>query len=493
MRLNPPRGDRARPLARTGITIHATSPTAVRPARTVKYVSSVAFPLGTASLPAGVRGHAVAEFSALVRAFGRFIGGRTGAGAGLAVFRHGEPLVDIWTGQACPDAEWARDTGAIVFSATKGVASTILHRLADRGLLDYDVPVATYWPEFGVAGKDRITVRQLMTHRAGLSALPTIAAGAQDVLDHELMEQRLAAAAPDRLLGVPAYHAFTYGWLVAGLARAITGSSLAELFRTEVAEPLGVDGIHLGRPPEGSPTPVAALCGSKLSVVGAPLGALFFGHAYGLPGTLGAAARALFLPGIETLVAGDDPPVLHTELGAGNGVCTAPALATLYGALAGDGTVAGRRYLSARTVQGLRRVQTYRPDHTLFYMPMMWHLGYHSSRPARRADSATSASADPSAVPIRAWACPSASCTTAWTWAPSPGISWLPPGFCRWPHGAPARSPGARRSVRAGRRENVRRSHAFRPESTWCANGCGGSRPRTLRIPRHFAGSAELR
>ncbi len=286
--------------------------------------------------------------------------------------------MDIWTGQACPDAEWARDTGAIVFSATKGVASTILHRLADHGLLDYDVPVATYWPEFGVAGKDRITVRQLMTHRAGLSALPTIAAGAQDVLDHELMEQRLAAAAPDRLLGVPAYHAFTYGWLVAGLARAITGSSLAELFRTEVAEPLGVDGIHLGRPPEGSPTPVAALCGSKLSVVGAPLGALFFGHAYGLPGTLGAAARALFLPGIETLVAGDDPPVLHTELGAGNGVCTAPALATLYGALAGDGTVAGRRYLSARTVQGLRRVQTYRPDHTLFYMPMMWHLGYHS-------------------------------------------------------------------------------------------------------------------
>nr|WP_308163110.1 serine hydrolase domain-containing protein [Nocardia alni] len=341
-------------------------------------MSSVASPHDAVPLPAGVRGYAATEFSPLVRAFGKFVGGRTGAGAGLTVFRHGEPLVDIWTGYASSGVEWTHDTGAIVFSATKGVASTVLHRLADRGLLDYDAPIAAYWPEFGAAGKERITVRQLMTHRTGLSALPQIATRAQDVLDHELMQQRLAAATPDRLLGVPAYHAFTYGWLVAGLARAITGSSLAELFRTEVAEPLGVDGIHLGRPPGGSSTPVAALCGSRLSAVGAPIGAMFFGHAYGLPGPVGAATRALFLPGVETLVAGDDPPVLDTELGAGNGVCTAPALATLYGALAGDGTVAGRRYLSAHTVAGLRRVQTYRPDHTLFYMPMMWHLGYHS-------------------------------------------------------------------------------------------------------------------
>lgn len=331
-------------------------------------------------------GHSAAEFEPLVRAFARFVGDRPGAGGGLAVFRHGEPLVDIWTGEASivtaaappRTADWTGDTGTVVFSATKGVASAVIHRLADRGLLDYDAPVAAYWPDFGAAGKDRITVRQLLTHRAGLSALPAIAAGVDDVLDHRLMEQRLAAATPDRLLGVPAYHALTYGWLLAGLARAITGASMAELFRTEVAEPLGIDGIHLGRPQAGSPTAVAALRGSRLAAVRAPVGAMFLGRAYGIPGTVGAATRALFLPGVETILEGEDPPILDTELGAGNGVCTASGLATLYGALACGGMSGGRPYLSARTVAALRRVETWRLDRTLFYMPMMWHLGYHS-------------------------------------------------------------------------------------------------------------------
>ncbi|MQY21244.1 serine hydrolase domain-containing protein [Nocardia macrotermitis] len=340
-------------------------------------MSNDAFPSGRAPLPAGVRGSAAAGFAPLVRAFATFVGGRPGAGGALTVMRHGEPLVDIRTGQAAPGTDWSRDTGVVVFSATKGVAATVVHRLADRGLLDYDAPVAEYWPDFGVAGKERITVRRLLTHRAGLTSLPSIAAGIEDLLDHELMEQRLAAAAPDRLLGVPAYHALTFGWLLAGLARAITGRGMAELFRTEVAEPLGVDGIHLGRPPVGSPTTVATLQGSRLAAVRAPLGAMLFGHAYGIPGTLGAASRSLFLPGVETILEGENPPILETEMAAGNGVCSASALATLYGAL-GDGTIDGRRYLSARTTRALRRVETYRLDHTLLYLPMMWHLGYHS-------------------------------------------------------------------------------------------------------------------
>ncbi len=340
-------------------------------------MSNDAFSSGLAALPEGVHGSAAAGFAPLVRAFATFVGGRPGAGGGLTVMRHGEPLVEIWTGEASPGTDWSRDTGALVFSATKGVAATVVHRLADRGLLDYDAPVAEYWPDFGVAGKERITVRHLLSHRAGLSSLPPIAVGIDDVLDHELMEHRLAAASPDRLLGVPAYHALTFGWLVAGLARAVTGRRMSELFRTEVAEPLGVDGIHLGRPPQGSTTTVAALRGSLLSGVRAPLGALFFGHAHGIPGTLGAVTRSLFLPGVETILEGEDPLILGTEMGAGNGICTASGLATLYGAL-GDGMIDGRRYLSARTVRALRQVQTYRLDRTLFYLPMMWHLGYHS-------------------------------------------------------------------------------------------------------------------
>ncbi len=341
-------------------------------------VSSVASSSDPAELPAGVAGHAAPGFEPLVRAFARFVGDRPGAGGALAVHRHGEPLVDIWTGNATPATAWTHDTGAIVFSATKGVAATVIHRLADRGLLDYAAPVAEYWPEFGAAGKDRITVRQVLTHSAGLSGLPTIATGLDDVLDHELMQQRLAAAKPDALLGIPAYHALTFGWLLAGLARAITGRTMAELFRTEVAGPLGVDGIHLGRPPAGAPTTVASIAGSRLAVVGSPLGALVLGRAYGIPGALGAVARSLFLPGVEALLEGDEPSILGTELAAGNGVCTAEALATMYGALACDGMAGGRRYLSSETIKALQRVERYRLDRALFYLPMLWHLGYHS-------------------------------------------------------------------------------------------------------------------
>lgn len=306
------------------------------------------------------------------------LGGRPGAGGGLSVHLHGEPLVEIWTGDAGPASAWSATTGSVVFSATKGIAATVIHRLADRGLIDYDTPVAAYWPEFAANGKERITVRELLSHRAGLSGLPDIARGLDDVLDHHLMEAHLAAAKPDHLLGIPTYHALTFGWLLAGLARAVTGRGMAELFRTEISEPLGTDGIHLGHPAPGSTTTTAVIHGNRLAPVGSTYVSLVLGRAYGFPGAAGAAARALFLPGLEAFLEGDDPPINHTELPAGNGICTANGLATLYGALANGGMSNGRRFLSPNTIKTMRHIETYRLDHALFYIPMMWHMGYHS-------------------------------------------------------------------------------------------------------------------
>ncbi|WP_040688709.1 serine hydrolase domain-containing protein [Nocardia vinacea] len=340
-------------------------------------MSNVASPGDLANLPDGVGGSAAAEFAPLVRAFAKVFGHRRGAGGALAVHLHGEPLVDIWTGSA-GDKPWSQNTGAIIFSATKGITATVIHRLADRGLLDYEAPMAEYWPEFGQNGKGDITIRQVMTHSAGLGGLNPIAAGLEDVLDHQLMEQRLAAAKPDRLLGTPAYHALTFGWLLAGLARAITGQGMAELFRTEVAEPLGIDGLHLGKPSAQSSTVYAPLAGSQLSLIGKPVSTRVLGRSYGLPGALGAAARCLFLPGLETILEGEIPPILDTELGAGNGVCTAPALATMYGALANGGMAGGIPYLTPQTIKALSRIRTFRLDRALFYAPMLWRLGYHS-------------------------------------------------------------------------------------------------------------------
>jgi CubicO group peptidase (beta-lactamase class C family) len=149
----------------------------------------------------------------------------------------------------------------MVFSATKGVTSTVIHRLADRGLIDYEAPLAEYWPEFGANGKAEITVRDVMRHRAGLSQLRGVRK--HELLDHRRMEDRIAAAPVDSHFGRSAYHALTYGWLMSGLARAVTGMSMRELIRTEVAGPLGTDGIHLGRPPAAAPTRVARIIGPQ--------------------------------------------------------------------------------------------------------------------------------------------------------------------------------------------------------------------------------------
>jgi CubicO group peptidase (beta-lactamase class C family) len=244
-------------------------------------------------LPGGVHGAADPRFGNVVRVFkGLFPGRRFGGGA-LSVFIDGRPVVDVWTGWSdrAGQAPWTADTGAMVFSATKGVAATVLHRLVDRGLLSYDEPVATYWPEFGVNGKAEITVRDVLRHSAGLSHLKGVTK--DELLDHQLMEEKLAAASVDRLRGWPAYHALTYGWLLSGLARSVTGMGMRELIREEVAAPLNTDGLHLGRPPADAPTKVAQILAPQ-STRGNPVFDFVAPKVAGLP--LSGAFGAMFFP-----------------------------------------------------------------------------------------------------------------------------------------------------------------------------------------------------
>lgn len=324
-------------------------------------------------LPRGVQGAADVNFACAVRAFASLFPHPRFGGGALAVYLDGQPVVDVWTGWADRRgrSRWAEDTGAMVFSATKGVASTVIHRLVDRGLIEYDKPVAEYWPEFGANGKEAITVRDVMRHRAGLSNLRGVRR--RDLLDHRLMEERIAAARVGRFLGKPAYHALTYGWLLSGLARSVTGLGMRTLFRTEVAGPLGTDGIHLGRPPVGAPTRPARIIGPQLNVpnpvfnaVAPRIAALEVSAAFG----------SMYFPGMKAVVQGD-MPLLDTELASGNGVATARALARMYGAIANGGEIDGVRYLSAELVKGL----TGRPDLAIdrgLGLPMSFHLGYHS-------------------------------------------------------------------------------------------------------------------
>ena len=300
-----------------------------------------------------------------------FPGRRFGGGA-LAVYLDGQPVIDVWTGWADRGGHlpWSADTAPMVFSATKGMSATVIHRLADRGLIDYEAPVAEYWPEFAANGKAALTVREVMRHQAGLSGLR--GATKEDLLDHVVMEERLAAAPPGRLLGKSAYHALTFGWLMSGLARAVTGKGMGVLIREELAEPLDTDGMYLGRPPAGAPTRVAEIVMPQ-NIVPTPV----FGYvARTVAKQCSGAFRSMYFPGMIAAVQGDTP-LLDAEIPAANGVATARALARMYGAIANGGEVDGVQFLSRELVAGLTGRRSLRPDRNLF-VPLAFHLGYHS-------------------------------------------------------------------------------------------------------------------
>ena len=328
----------------------------------------------SAALPHGIQGAADSNFACTLRAFSKLFPGPRYGGGALSVYLHGEPVVDVWTGYTDRRGTefWTADTGAMVFSVTKGLASTVIHRLADRGLIDYDAPVSEYWPEFGANGKADITVREVMRHRAGLSQLNGVRKA--ELLDHLAMEQRIAAAPVNRLLyGHQAYHALTYGWLMSGLGRAITGKGMRDLIREELAEPLDTDGLHLGRPPVGSPTraaqilaPQGTLANPLFNFVAPRVAAL------GVSGVFGS----MYFPGMKAVVQGDTP-FLDAEIPAANGVTTARALAKMYGAIANGGRVDGTQLLSGERVKDLTGVRSFAPDRNIF-VPLSFHLGYHS-------------------------------------------------------------------------------------------------------------------
>ncbi|WP_204080553.1 serine hydrolase domain-containing protein [Mycobacterium riyadhense] len=325
-------------------------------------------------LPSGAQGACDSRFVNVVRAFAALFPARMFGGGALSVYIDGVQVVDVWTGWADRRGKvpWTADTGAMVFSATKGLAATVIHRLVDRGLLSYDVPVAEYWPEFGTNGKSEITVRDVLRHRAGLAHLKGV--GKKEVLDHLLMEERLAAAPVDHTHGKTAYHAITYGWLLSGLARAVTGTGMRDLFREELARPLNTDGLHLGRPPAAAPTtaaqtlvPQAKIPTPVLDFVAPKVAGLSFS------GLLGS----IYFPGIMSMLQGD-MPFLDGEIPAVNGVVTARGLAKVYGAIANGGMIDGTRLLSSELVSELKGEPDLTPDLNLG-IPFTYHQGYQSS------------------------------------------------------------------------------------------------------------------
>lgn len=329
-----------------------------------------------------IQGKADRRFKPLIQRFHAMFRRPSNGGGALAVYWRGEPVVDVWTGYSDSKGErpWERDTAAMSFSTTKGVASTVVHRLVDRGLLSYDEPLATYWPAFGDDAKQHLTLRMLMSHQAGLHRIRGLAASADDLLDHETITEMIAAQVPGGpRRGGSGYHGFTYGWLIAGLVKQVTGYGLREAVELELAKPLELDGFWIGAP-EDQWHRVAELFPPLPKILGADAMAA---RAENFSRTR-YLAEALMIDGWERLVFDDpDRRILGAEMPAANGVFTARDLAKMYAALAMDGTVDDVQVLSPDTLNEAGRVQSRTRDYVLG-LPMRWRLGYHQAFTAGR-------------------------------------------------------------------------------------------------------------
>lgn len=176
-------------------------------------------------------------------------------GVQLAVYSDGALVVDVSAGVA--DVTTGRqvdgETLFPVFSATKALAATLIHLLAQRGKLDYDMPIADIWPEFAAHGKAGITVRHALSHTAGLQCMPR-GIGYAEIVDWNTMCTAIAQLHPDTPPGTQmTYHAVTYSWLVGEVARRVDGRSFPQLLQEEICRPLGITSMFVGIPDEVEP------------------------------------------------------------------------------------------------------------------------------------------------------------------------------------------------------------------------------------------------
>ena len=309
-------------------------------------------------------------------------------GGAVSVYHRGECVVDLWGGYKDDESTlWTSDTMAPSFSTTKGVASTLLHIYVDRGLINYDAPVAHYWPEFGQAGKEDITVRQVLAHQSGLYHIRQMVDHVDRLLDWKYMIRAIERAAPAHLPGLrTGYHGLTFGFLVGEIIQRVTGKKFSDLVQKEIAKPLQLDGLFIGAPkreiaraaklifPESTRRLSQTSLGSKLEVGAGRLSRLL--QRLGLDADLGSIFDALAPRGISDFDFGS-PESLRVAIPAANGLFTARSLARMYALLANGGEFEGVRLLSQDTLEEATIQQ--QPTGKLSVIPfdMRWRLGYH--------------------------------------------------------------------------------------------------------------------
>ncbi|EDY86605.1 beta-lactamase [gamma proteobacterium HTCC5015] len=299
-----------------------------------------------------IQGYCPPEFAPVKDQFYKHLKQGRDIGAGLSFSVDGETAIDLWGGWTDRQRQqhWQEDTLITIFSCTKGLAALCALHLVDQGRLDLDAPVSQYWPEFRGHGKERMPVRYLLNHRAGLP-------GANKLLRHNTLHDlgalsgSLASMKPWWEPGsAHGYHAITMGWLVGQLVEHITGESLGRYFKREIADPLDLD-IHIGLDEmhhervakavlfDGIPDVHDDIVNIVKGVFTEPQKGMTL-SAFANPAALGL--HAFFNSAVWK----------NNEQPAANGMATAQSLAKLYGILAnaGQDRETGKELLSPETL-----------------------------------------------------------------------------------------------------------------------------------------------
>ena len=291
----------------------------------------------------------------------------TERGLQVAVYRHGEQVVDAVAGIA--DYETGRpvasETPFYGYSTGKGATATVAHVLVERGVFGYDTPIVELWPEFGAHGKEKATVRHALTHTVGVPGIPADTTPG-DLCDWEKMCAAIAGAEPWWEPGTrTAYHAYTFGYIIGEVVRRATGKPISQVLREEVAGPLGIaDELYFGMP-ESELGRVARLEDEEG-------GAEFVAAMPDDAPILKWGPRATF----PTAELGNRPDVLMADIPAG-GKMSARAVARMYAALLGE--VDGVRLLPPERLREVSAVAFSGVDE-IMGNPVSWALGYAPGR-----------------------------------------------------------------------------------------------------------------
>jgi CubicO group peptidase (beta-lactamase class C family) len=299
-------------------------------------------------------------------------------GAAVSIWQNGKPVVDLYGGfcDARHENPWEADTLVLVWSATKGIGSAcVLHVLQKHGI-GIDRPVAEFWPEFAQAGKEKITLSQLLSHQAGLCALDTRV----DIVDYGAVIRALEAQKPLWLPGTAhGYHARTFGFLLDELVRRIAGKTLSQYWREVFAQPLGLD-LWIGLPEEEN-LRVATVYAAKSGK--APEPKQFYLDLV-TPGTL--ARRTFSSPfGLKSVSEMNAPVVRAHSIVSFGGIGNASALAKFYSMLANGGELDGQTFFSEETINWMTTTASDGMDR-VFQIPTAFAAGFmkDSQNAARR-------------------------------------------------------------------------------------------------------------